>query len=318
MTHSLMLSVSTDRFGPREFRQLFLLIIIVTFGSLADAQVLSPSELPKVLKELPRAGSMCRRDAPETAALLASGDVAAEADLGCVRSPAEVQAEWHPSNSILFDLRSRAKYEQFHVEGALSTNEAELLAKPYWRDKDVVLMGGGADDLQLAMVCSRLKRKGYRHVVVLQGGALGLVRDGVSLRGAATRLSDLVRLTAPETWHLGRQPQVLVLASADRSEFFKDMPQARALPTVNGPDLKKSLQTYAPVDKSAPMMPMAVVLLTSKDLGDEALLKLQKAVSPTPLLVYQGSFADYTREIARQNAVWKSHERGPKKTACLG
>lgn len=313
-----MLSVSADRFWPSEFRQLLLSIVIVTFASLADAQALSPSELPKVLKELPRAGSMCRRDAPEAAALLASGEEASEADLGCVRSPADVQAEWHPSTSVLFDLRSRAKYEQFHVEGAISSNEAELLAKPYWRDKNVVLMGGGTEDLQLAMVCGRLKRKGYRHVVVMQGGALGLVRDGASLRGVADRLSDLVRLTAPEAWYLGRQPQVLVLAGADRSEFLKGMRHARPLPAVHEQDLKKALSAYVSADKKTPRTPMAVVLLTSKELGDEALLKLQKTVSPTPLLIYPGSYADYTREIAKQNAVWKSHERGPKKTACLG
>lgn len=261
---------------------------------------------------------MCKRDAPETGSLLASGDIASGADLGCIRAPGEVQAEWHASSSVLFDLRSRPKYDQFHVESAISSNEAELLAKPYWRDKNVVLMGGGADDLQLAMVCSRLKQKGYRQVVVLQGGALGLVRDAAKLHGSAERLSDLVRLTASETWYLGRQPQVLVLAGADRSEFLKDMRHARPISAVHELELKKSFQAYVPVDKKAPKSPMAVVLLTSKDLGEKELLKLQKVVSPAPLLVYGGAHADYARDISKQNAVWKSHERGPKKTACLG
>lgn len=313
-----MLSAAIVRFWPSGCRHLFLSIAVVTFASLADAQVLSPSELPSVLKELPRAGSMCKRDAPETGSLLASGDIASGADLGCIRSPGEVQAEWHPSTSVLFDLRSRPKYDQFHAESAISSNEAELLAKPYWRDKNVVLMGGGSDDLQLAMVCSRLKQKGYRHVVVLQGGSLGLVRDAAKLHGSAERLSDLVRLTASETWYLGRQPQVLVLTSADRSEFLKDMRHARPISAVHELEVRKSFQAYVPVDKKAPRSPMAVVLLTSKDIGEEELLKLQKAVSPAPLLVYGGAHADYARDISKQNAVWKSHERGPKKTACLG
>lgn len=318
MSHPLLSSVSIDRFWSGGSRHFFLLIVIVTFASLADAQALSPSELPKVLKELPRAGSMCKRDAPETVALLSSGDVVSEADLGCLRSPEEVNADWHPTTSVLFDLRSRAKYDQFHVEGALWVNEAELLTKPYWREKKVVLMGDGADDLQLVMVCSRLKQKGYRHVAVLQGGALGQIRDGARMHGAADRLSDLVILTAPEAWRLGKQPQVLVLAGLDRSEFMKEMRLARSLSAIDELALKKSLQAYMPVDKKAPRTPMAVVLLTSKDLSEDELLKLQKVVSPAPLLVYTGAHADYTLGIAKQNTVWKSQERGPKKTACLG
>lgn len=261
---------------------------------------------------------MCRRDAPEVRDQPANRGSVAQLDIGCLHSSTDLLAKWDPSRSVLFDLRTKQKFEQFHAEAAMSASETELVAKPYWRDKDVVLMGSGVDDVELSFVCTRLKREGYRNVAVLQGGALGLVRDGGKLLGTPERLSSLAKLSATDLWTLTRQPATLVLADAGRSEFLKELRGARAFPVLNEPSLKRALASSGANDRSAHSPLVAVALLLSRNVDEETLLALSKAAAPTPLLVYSDTYADYMREIAKQSAMWKAHERGPKKTPCLG
>ena len=306
------------RSWPRAFLSLLSSAFVVLAATRVHAQVLPTGELPEVLKDLPRSGTICKRDDAGSGKFLGPDRVAWEVDLGCLRSHAQVREEWNPSNSILFDLRLRSKFERFHAEGAISTNEAELISKPYWRTKNIVLMGSGVDDFQLSMVCRRLKTNGYKHVVVLQGGVLSQIRDGVKMSGSPDSINEAVRLTVPEVWTLSRQPQVMVLADTDRSEFLKDIRHARPISEVNDLELKKLLKSYATGDKKISNGPVAVILLSSTELGEDALLRLQKTVSPAPLLVYTGAHSDYTRDIGKLNSVWKSHERGPKKAACVG
>lgn len=285
----------------------------------AGAQAISPSELPKVLKELPRAGAMCKRDPAESIGQPASGGTVADADQGCLLAPDEVHARWTPATLALFDLRPRPKYEQFHLERAVSSSETELLSKPYWKEKNVVLVGDGSDDARLAVVCGRLKQAGYRNVAVMQGGMLGAVRDGQSLRGTPERLGALAQIGTEELWYLTRQPSTRALVHGERSEFLKlkDLRSVRVVSELSEVGLRKALQA-APQHKGASQSIATTVVLLSRRLDEETLTALSKAVAPAPLLVYSDSYESYLREMSRQGAMWKAQERGPKKTPCLG
>lgn len=292
---------------------------LAALASVAGAQAISPSELPKVLKELPRAGAMCKRDSAEDVGQPLGGGVALDADLGCLLSPGEVQARWTPATSALFDLRPRSRYERFHLEGAVSSSEAELLSKPYWKEKHVVLVGEGRDDARLAMVCGRLKQAGYRNVVVMQGGMLGALRDGRTVLGMPERLGALAQIGTEELWYLMRQPTTLALVDRERGEFLKvkEFRSVRAVPDLNEAGLAKALEASVP-GKGASRPSIKAVVLLSGRLDDDSLAALSKAVAPAPLLVYSDTYESYLREMNKQAAMWKAQERGPKKTPCLG
>ncbi|WP_066263410.1 rhodanese-like domain-containing protein [Hydrogenophaga flava] len=292
---------------------------LAALAGVAGAQAISPSELPKVLKELPRAGAMCKRDSAEDVGPPLSGGVARDADLGCLLSPGEVQARWTPATSALFDLRSRSRYERFHLEGAVSSSEAELLSKPYWKEKHVVLVGEGRDDARLAMVCGRLKQAGYRNVMVMQGGMLGAVRDGRTVLGMPERLGAMAQIGTEELWYLMRQPTTLALADGERGEFLKvkEFRLVRPLPDLNEAGLAKALEASVS-GKGASRPSIKAVVLLSGRLDDDSLTVLSKAVAPAPLLVYSETYESYLREMNKQAAMWKAQERGPKKTPCLG
>ncbi|MDR7152734.1 rhodanese-related sulfurtransferase [Hydrogenophaga palleronii] len=288
------------------------------FSLPAWGQALDPSELPNILKELPRAGSMCRRDDGASAGMPAAGGSASDVDPACIRPPGELLSQIGKQDAALIDLRPRAQFDRFRVREAISSSESELVVKPYWKEQQVILMGRGVDDLHLSSVCTRLKKSGYKRVSVLQGGVIGLVREGIKLVGVPVRLDELVQLSAADVWFLTQQPGALVLTDATRSDFLKTMPDAMQLSQVDEQGLKKAMQSRAGTGKSQRVAPAAVVLLVSSSPGEDELNKLLAAASPSPLFVFTGTHTEFGREMARQDAVWKARERGPKKTACLG
>lgn len=259
---------------------------------------------------------MCRRE--DSVGSTAAGRAISDADPTCIRPADELLSKIDQSNTALFDLRPRSQFDQYRVREAISSRESELVVKPYWKDREVILMGRGVDDLHLSSVCTRLKKAGYKHVSVLQGGVISMVREGVPLAGDPVRLADMVHLSTADFWFVSRQPDAMVLMDAGRGDFSKAMPDAVQLNQVDDQSLKKALLSRAGNAKTQRIPPVAVVLLLSSSPGEDELNKLLMAAKPSPLLVYSGTHKEYVREMARQEAVWKAQERGPKKTACLG
>lgn len=290
--------------------------MVATVGmSSAAAEVLSPSEMPAVLKELPAAGTMCKRNAATPLADPAPPPSEVKPDLGCVRPLAELRSSL--ATAAKFDLRPRAQFDRFHLESAISISEADVMAKPYWRGQHIVLMGGAADDLRLARLCGRLAGQGYASVSVLQGGVMSLVASKEPMVGTVEPLSEMARIDTQTLWFLSTDASTLLLSGPSARSFGEELPGMVSLPALDARSLGVALRAASSRQGKLSRL-RRVVVLSGGDVSEAMAREWTSVVGELTVLVYTLSREQFALEMRKLRDVWKAHERGPKRAACSG
>ena len=163
----------------RLFKGVAFFFIATSWCTISMAQVSrSGDQIPDALKEISSASEGCRRDAPKQGGKAASSSKIYEVDLQCSISADTFVSMKSAGDSLVVDRRDATDFRSFHIEGAMSLGITDLVAKPYWRSKKVVLIGNGRAEVELYRECARLKSIGYRSVHVLRGGMEQWNRDG--------------------------------------------------------------------------------------------------------------------------------------------
>lgn len=288
------------------------LAALALHSSDAAAQVAPGNAMPEALKGIRQASNVCMREDE------AFGDGAAVQepmpDLQCALAADAVQQQLREPGSVAIDLRAAADFEAFHIDGAVNANLADLLGKPYWRGKKVVLAGSGKGERELYAACARLKQAGYKNVAVLRGGMASWLAAGKPVRGRAPSAQQLVRLTAAELWQEGQFSENLVVVDRDREALLNQIAFSVPVAGPGGAAIRRIADERQRALKGAPAA--AVVLVTGAELPDQQLQQLQAALAPQPLLVYTDTREAFTRQVSTQKAIWLAHANGPKRPAC--
>lgn len=278
----------------------------------ARAQVVPGNAMPEALKGIRQASSACMRedDTPGGAAAVAEP----APDLQCAVPAETVQQLLRQPGSVAIDMRSAADFEAYHIDGAVNASLADLLAKPYWRGRKVVLAGSGKGERELYTACARLKQAGYKNVAVLSGGMTSWLAAGKPVRGRAPSAQQLARLSAAELWQEGQFSENLVVMDKDREALLNHIPFSVPVAESSAAAIRRLMDERRRALKGTPAA--AVVLVTGADMPDQRVQQLQQSLAPQPVLVYTDTREAFARQVSTQKAIWLAHANGPKRPAC--
>jgi rhodanese-related sulfurtransferase len=294
-----------------------LFILLTCVNAQAQTPLQKGGELPESLQEFTPAGANCRRDDPsapaQTPQTPSTTPPEPALDLGCARSLQEVSAWLSLPETLLIDLRPPAEYQVFHAQDALNLSFSHITAKPYLRNKTLVLMGSGKAEAEVYRGCNRLKAAGYPNVFVLQGGIISWQLAGYALQGKApVTPDDLIRLSTAEFWKETQASEKnLILLEKGQETFQTLLPDSLPL-KQNTPDALRA--SLAGIRQR--QLLTGVLLIASPNITPNHLREMRQAALPLPLLLYTGSKAEYSAYAAQQEAIWSAHALGPKKPRC--
>lgn len=268
--------------------------------------------LPAALKDIAPASGVCRRDAPAGAASAPPAPAIAP-DLGCAMPVAAVQEWLAQPGALLADLRSAGDFQGHHIEAAVNLTSLDLRSKPYWRAKPVVLAGDGKGEQELYSLCAQLKQQGYQRIGVLRGGVPAWQGSGQPLAGRAPPLPLQLRLSPEELWQEAQNADNMVLLLPDLAALQKHLPFAAALAQPSAAAVKAVAERRRKETRNAPL---ASVVVAGASLSDRDIERLQRELSPVPVLAYTGALAAFQHQLTVQKAVWTAQARGPRQPAC--
>ncbi|MDD2742180.1 MAG: rhodanese-like domain-containing protein [Rhodocyclaceae bacterium] len=290
------------------------LLLTLAFANNANSELTSGDKLPDALKNIKSVGGACLRDDMSSSLEASAGRFPVSPDLGCAISASEIRAQISDPNWLLIDMRSATEHEAFHIQNSLSLDLAALQSKPYWRDKSLVLIGGGKLDQELYASCVRLRKLGYKQVRVLSGGMVLWLAQNQAVVGSPTSPQQLARLSDAEFWQESLGANTLIALSKERSALQADLPLSIVLAQTSGETLRAAVERRRKAGRIPKLM--SVVLVADSTVTDEQIRSFQLAILPETLLVYTGESEAYKRQLAIQKAVWTAQARGPKQPRC--
>lgn len=303
-------------FQKKDCSLVFCAFFLLAFhmAAPAHAQLTTGDQLPAALKDIKASGGVCRRDDSDGSPNRSAADFVAQADFGCAIAVNDVRTKMADPRVALIDLRPAVEYQVFHIENSLSIDLAVLQSKPYWRDKTLVLIGGGKLDQEIYTSCARLKQVGYKQVYVLNGGMLAWLAQNQAVIGRPISAQQQARLNDAEFWKEVQGGTAFLVLSKEHSAFQAEFPLSVVLPQVSAEALRTVVERRRKTMRSP--KPMSVVLMTNSGISDEQIRNLQQAVIPETLLVYTEGLDAYKRQVATQKAIWAAQAHGPKQPRC--
>ncbi|WP_177200957.1 rhodanese-like domain-containing protein [Roseateles sp. YR242] len=289
-----------------------LLTLMLIPAAQADSEI--GGTMPDALKGIHPSGYSCQRDdiqrnAKSTAA---PAQERPGPDLSCAVEPSQWPGLAGKRPVLMVDTRSPQAFEATHVDGALNATPVQLRAKPYLRDRTLVLMGSGRGEQEQYVACAELKAQGFPDVRVLRGGLARWVGQGRAVVGRSAVETDVPRLSATELWLEQQFGANLVLVAPSHAALLPQLPYAMALKSLSASAVQAVLERRRKELKNAPL---AAVILVSDGSG-EALQALGAALPAVPLLSYSEPVDSYLREMRQQQLTWNAQTRGPKQPPC--
>ncbi|MDR0779783.1 MAG: rhodanese-like domain-containing protein [Pseudomonadales bacterium] len=275
------------------------------------AQVRRGGEIPIALENVTPSTGMCRRDDVAIAQTMAAAKEIVPA-LECAMSVEEVRKAMTNPVTQLVDLRTPAEFRIFHIDGALNLSLPQLLTKPYWRDKPVVLTGNGKGEIELYRACSRLRQSGYHQVRVLRGGMPMWLAQQQPVAGRAPAPEQLAQLAPVELWEESQNAHNLLVVDPGLSAMLSDLPGAVALARPDVEAIRAALEKRQKTHRNAP--PASLIWVT--EATPAQIQQVQDVLSAVPLLVYAQGREPFQRQLAIQQAVWAAQAKGPKRLGC--
>lgn len=257
-------------------------------------------------------GAACKKD--DSAASSAPPPVPeVRPDYACAVSPEALRRATQPDGVIL-DLRSGTDFAAFHLQGAINVTPADLHGKPYWRNKEVTLVGSGKAERELYTECTRLKRLGYRKVGVLRGGIPAGLASEMPVVGTAPSHAQMAYLSPSEFLLESANPGNLVILGKGRGELQNHISFAAVVPEETAAAVAGEISARRRALKHAALE--SVVLVPDSRTPEQYVEEVRRRVHPVPVLVYAGSPDAFLKQKNVQEALWAAHARGPRKPAC--
>jgi rhodanese-related sulfurtransferase len=280
----------------------------------AMAKTLPTTNVLEALKNIrPAAGSCTAKTSHEAKLTQKTQMAVVKPDLSCPIEPREAAHLLKSSNAVLIDTRRSVDFVNFHIDGAMNLNPAEVRSKSFLRSKSVVLIGNGIGERELYIECSRLKSNGFKQTRVLQGGMPAWLASGLDVNGQPPNPEQLARLTPSDLLIESQFEANLILVEAGQEAIQKQIKGSRVIPDVKPETIRSAIDKHRSKLKSGVVA--AVVLVASKKADHEA---LSQAIKPVPLLVYSGTAEAFSLQLTQQAAVWAAQARGPKQPSSCG
>ena len=272
----------------------------------------SGDQIPDALKEISSASEGCRRDAPKQGGKAASSSKIYEVDLQCSISADTFVSMKSAGDSLVVDRRDATDFRSFHIEGAMSLGITDLVAKPYWRSKKVVLIGNGRAEVELYRECARLKSIGYRSVHVLRGGMPSWLSKNLPVVGYAAEGADFIEISATELLIEAQNVYNIVLIDKSSIRERTDIGATFEVPNASVATIKEFMEKYRRVNPRS--LTASMVLVST--IANEEIAQIRGMLHPIPLLVYKGSWEGVVSQQNANKAMWAAYARGPKLPGC--
>lgn len=269
-------------------------------------------QIPDALKKINPVSEMCRRDAPKQGEKPTSSSKIYELDLQCSITADALVSMKSAGDSLVVDRREASDFRSFHIEGATSLGIIDLVVKPYWRSKKVVLIGNGRAEAELYRECARLKSVGYRSVHVLRGGMPSWLNKKLPVVGYASEGADLIEISAAELLIEAQNSYNIVLIDKSAIKERTDIGAAYEIPNASVGAVKEFMEKYR---KANPRSLTASIVLVSS-IANEEIAHLRGLLSPNPLLVYKEGWEGVVSQQNANKAMWAAYARGPKVPGC--
>jgi rhodanese-related sulfurtransferase len=280
----------------------------------AMAKTLPDANIPEALKNIrPAAGSCTAKTSNEAKPTKKTQVAVVKPDLSCAVEPREVAHLLKSSNMVLIDTRRSTDFVNFHIDGAMNLNPAEVRSKSFLRGKSVILIGNGKGERELYIDCSRLKSNGFKQARVLQGGISAWLASDLDVYGQPPNSEQLTRLTPSELLIESQFEANLILVEAGQDAVQKQIKGSIVIPDEKPETIQSAIDKHRRKLKSGAVA--AVVLVVKQETDYET---LSQAIKPVPLLVYSGTAEAFAQQLAQQAAVWAAQAKGPKQPSGCG
>lgn len=290
-----------------------LVAIFALSGLFSFAQVSKPgNQIPSALEGISAAGESCRREDVNANKKSTPAGVNLAIDLQCSITVDSVHSLLRTKDVALIDRRDPMDYRSFHIEGSSNLNIAELIAKPYWISKKVILIGSGKAEAELYRECSRLKNKGYKSVYVMNGGLPSWFHKKLPFVGDSPNVSIMGDVTAAELLVEIQNPYNVVLI--DKSKF-KSIPELGSAFEISDGSPGVVEDFIIKYKKSNSKNQILGVVMVSK-ISDIEINRLRDSLREIPLLVYRGTREEIASQQNSNKAMWSAYARGPKTPRC--
>ena len=220
------------------------------------------------------------------------------------------------------DVRSPSEYSLYRIAGSINIPLHLLKTKEFLKKLSVVLVNNGRSTIELENTCSELKRSGFEHVAVLDGGLLAWYAGKRPLEGDPAAQSKLNRMSAQELFEERTMSDWTVINVSTPGKF-KDMRPwlpgnviSIPLKSKGDPIARISLK----IKQQRKRNPHGKLLLIADDNKGYARIdaRLKKAGIDARVLRLDVGLSGYREQVAKQLALWKQQNQPRKYEACRG
>lgn len=292
---------------------LAFVVALFAFGSCRTLLAADSSlPLPDALKNIPAAQSACHA---KNGNIESNADNPPEevADLSCAMSVSELTSIDSPQLFVV-DVRASNEFNASHIPDSVNLSPSDLLSKPYWRKKKVILVGSGKGEQSLYQLCARMKKQGYGQVSVLRGGLTMWMLSRQPLVGQSIPSTPVNRLSPMEFWWEGNSAHNIVVLDRTQLAFQKEFILAKPMLQMSEKPIKALLSKYYGSAKEK--LPATIVLVVNPLMSEFDIQSLQQSLAPVPVVVYQNTHEQFASELAANESIWTARAKGPKQLGC--
>lgn len=138
----------------------------------------------------------------------------------CLISAQQAHEGLRRQEIVLIDVRRSSEFEKYQISGSLNLAPFSIKAKPFLKNKRVVLVNEGRHLAQLESLCNRLIGDGFKQVSVMAGGLYAWHQAGYPIAGERLEIGRLSLIS----------PTELIASLPERDWKFIDLD--RSLPSL--------------------------------------------------------------------------------------
>lgn len=228
-----------------------------------------------------------------------SKKIATEDSLTCLTTVSNTK------DATLLDIRPHHAARNIGIAEALKIPLADLATRTFLKDRSLVLVGSGKNDLEIATACVELKKAGFAQVKVLSGGLRAWHGSGQLLVTEPLGLRELYLIESRDFHNLLTYavPVIALFNSFDDSLKLK----SGVMPLSLGKNIKtageKLKEIHAKSSRAliTPHLPLVVVPQNNREAEDLQSLIIQSGIKNTVIL--KDGALGYTRFLAEQESI---------------
>lgn len=220
------------------------------------------------------------------------------------------------------DVRSPSEYSLYRIAGSINIPLHLLKTKEFLKKLSVVLVNNGRTTIELENMCSELKRSGFEHVAVLDGGLLAWYASKRPLEGDPAAQSKLNRMSAQELFKERTMSDWTVINISTPGKY-KDMrpwlpANVLAIPLKSKGDSIARIALN--IKQQRKRNPHGKILLIADDNKGYARIdaRLKKSGIDASVLRLDVGLDGYRVQVEKQLALWKQQNQPRKYEACRG